>query len=156
MLARLVARRMSLPMAQPTSAPVQARFSHENGTQLRLQCFVAIRDAEGKVATVRIQGYDGWCLPGESMLVNESPDQAAVRVARTWFETPLGLQLDRILSFPATGGEDNRWYLLFIYHAEAPAGLKGTADTVELAFRSKSDPPAEWAMSHGDVWPQLW
>jgi hypothetical protein len=156
MLALRVARRMSLPMAQPPAQPVQARFAHENGTQLRLQCFVTVRDAQGKVATCRIQGYDGWCIPGESMLVNESPDEAAVRVARSWFVTPLGLQLDRILSYPATGGEDNRWYLLFVYHADAPADLKGTPDTIELAFRGKDEAPAAWAMSHGDVWDGLW
>jgi hypothetical protein len=89
------------------------------------------------------------------MFVNESPDEAAVRVARMWFQTPLGLQLDRVLSYPATGPGDDRWYLLFVYHADAPADLKGTPDTVELKFREKGDPP-QWAMSHGDVWPQLW
>lgn len=161
---------MSLPTAQ--TAPPQARFVHENGTQLRMQCFVAVRDSEGRVATLRIQGYDGWCLPGESMLLNESPDQAAVRVARSWFQTPLGLQLDRIISFPATGPEDDRWYLLFVYHADAPAGrvlsaagaadpnappgLAGTADTLDIVFRGKDDAPEAWAMSHADVWPQLW
>ena len=163
---------MSLPMAQPSAQPVQARVTHENGTQLRMQCFVTIRDGQGRVATVRVQGIDGWCLPGESMFVNESPDQAAVRVARMWFVSPLGLQLDRILSFPATGPEDDRWYLLFIYHAvvaprhdlssaaasdaDAPADLKGTPDTLELVFRGKDDAPPQWAMSHKDVWDSLW
>src|SRR5260221_12054954 len=108
---------MSLPMAQPTAQPLQARFAHENGTQLRLQCFVIPRDAQGRILAIRIQGYEGWCLPGESMLLNESPDEAARRVAKSWFETPLGMQLDRILSFPATGPEDDRWYLIFVYNA---------------------------------------
>ena len=147
---------MTLPMATPPSQPVQARFAHENGTQLRLQCFVTVRDAQGRVATMRIQGYDGWCLPGESMLLNESPDQAAVRVARLWFQTPLGLQLERVLSFPATGPEDDRWYLLFVYAADAPAGLQGTSDTIALEFHGKDDAPAQFAMSHRDVWDQLW
>ncbi|HET6405327.1 MAG TPA: hypothetical protein VFH78_11830 [Candidatus Thermoplasmatota archaeon] len=147
---------MSLPMQQPAAQPVQARFTHENGTQLRLQCFVVVRDAQERVATVRVQGIDGWCLPGESMYVNESPDQAAVRVARMWFTSPLGLQLDRILSFPAGGPGDDRWYLLFVYHADAPADLQGTSDTLELAFRGKNDAPEQWAMSHRDVWEALW
>lgn len=147
---------MSLPLANPPAQPVQARFEHENGTKLRLQCFVVVRDAQGRVATVKVQGIDGWCIPGESMNLNESPDQAAVRTARMWFTTPLGLQLDRVLSFPATGGEDDRWYLLFIYHADAPAGLQGTPDTVELKFRGKDEPPEQFAMSHRDVWQQLW
>lgn len=145
---------MTLPMSTPAAQPVQARFTHENGTQLRMQCFVIVRDGEGRVATLRVQGIDGWCLPGESMLVNESPDQAAVRTARTWFVSPLGLQLDRILSFPATGPEDDRWYLIFVYHADAPADLQGTSDTLEMAFRGKDDAP-QFAMSHRDVWQQL-
>ncbi|HVM45373.1 MAG TPA: hypothetical protein VM582_05505 [Candidatus Thermoplasmatota archaeon] len=147
---------MSLPMSQPSAQPVQARFTHENGTHLRLQCFLAVRDAQGRIATVRVQGIDGWCIPGESMLVNESPDQAAVRVARMWFTSPLGLQLDRVLSFPATGPGDDRWYLLFVYHADAPGELKATPDTLEIAFRAKDDAPPQWAMSHKDVWDQLW
>jgi hypothetical protein len=147
---------MTLPMASPPAQPVQARFAHENGTQLRLQCFVAVRDAQGKVATLKVQGIDGWCLPGESMFVNESPDQAAVRVARMWFESPLGLQLERVLSYPATGPEDDRWYLIFIYHADAPAGLRATSDTLALEFHGKDDAPRPFAMSHEDVWDQLW
>lgn len=147
---------MSLPLAQPNAQAVQARFTHENGTKLRLQCFVVVHDAQGRVATVRVLGIDGWCIPGESMVLNESPDQAAVRVARMWFVTPLGLQLDRVLSYPPTGPDDDRWYLLFVYHAEAPAALKGTPDTVELSFRGKDDPPPQFAMSHRDVWDQLW
>lgn len=148
---------MTLPMAQPNAAqPVQARFAHENGTQLRLQCFVIVRDAQGRVATMKIQGYDGWCLPGESMLLNEAPDQAAVRTARSWFDTPLGLQLDRVLSFPATGADDDRWYLLFVYHADAPANLKGTSDTLALEFRGKDDAPGPFAMAHQDVWNAIW
>lgn len=147
---------MTLPMAQPHAQPVQAKFVHENGTHLRLQCFLAVRDEQGRVATMRVQGIDGWCLPGETMLVNESPDQAAVRVARMWFQTPLGLQLDRILSFPATGPGDDRWYLIFIYHADAPAGLQGTSDTEEIVFRDQGKAPEQWAMSHHEIWPELW
>lgn len=146
---------MSLPLATPPAQPVQARFAHENGTQLRLQCFLVVRDAQDRVATLRVQGIDGWCLPGESMVLNESPDEAAVRVARMWFETPLGLQLDRVLSFPATGPGDDRWYLLFVYHADAPAGLRGTSDTEEIVFRSLRDPAPPFAMSHVDVWNAL-
>lgn len=142
-------------MTQPDAQPVQARFKHENGTQLRLQCFLAIRDAQGRAATVRVQGIEGWCIPAESMYLNESPEQAAVRVARMWFQTPLGVQLDRIVSFPATGPEDDRWYLVFVFHADAPANLVGTPDTLEIKFRGK-DEAAPFAMSHADVWPHLW
>lgn len=136
--------------------PALAKFVHESGVGLRLQCFLAVRDEAGRVATLRVQGIDGWCLPGETLLLNESPDQAAVRTARTWFQTPLGLQLDRILSFPATGGEDNKWYVIFVYHADAPADLKGTPDTEKIHFAGPQDEPLQFAMAHGDVWGALW
>lgn len=144
---------MALPTKLVQQAP--AKFVHENGTQLRMQCFVTVRDANDRIACLRVEGIDGWCLPGETMLVNESPDQAAVRVARTWFRSPLGLQLDRVLSFPATGGDDDRWYLLFVYHAEAPAELLGTDDTLEIMFHPPGAPPEQWAMAHGEVWAAL-
>ena len=145
---------MSMPV-ESGQAPAPAKFAHENGTQLRLQCFVAVRDAQGRVATLKVDGIEGWCLPGESMRLNESPDEAAVRTARAWFKTPLGMQLDRVLSFPATGPEDDRWYILFVYHADAPAQLEGTPDTREMVFRAKEGVPDKWAMSHHEVWPQL-
>ena len=150
-----VGRPMSLPLARPDAQPVQAKFSHENGTKLRLQCFLAVRDDKGRTACVRVQGIDGWCLPGENMNLNESPDEAAVRVARMWFSTPLGLQLDRVLSMPATGGDDDRWYLIFVYHADAPRDLQGTSDTEEIMFHPPGAPPERWAMAHGDVWHGL-
>lgn len=148
---------MSLPLAKPPTQPMQARFVSEDGaTKLRLQCFLIVRDAQDRIATLRIQGYDGWVMPGESMLLNESPDQAAVRVAKLWFDSPVGMQLDRILSFPATGPDDDRWYLLFIYHAEAPpGGLNATPDTLEIVYRSLKDPAPPFAMSHIDVWNAL-
>lgn len=146
---------MSLPMAQPQAQPVQARFVHENGTKLRLQCFLTVRDDNGSVALVRVQGIDGWCIPGESLVLNESPDEAAARVARTWFVTPLKPRLDRILSYPATGPDDDRWYLLFVYRADAPRDLQGTPDTEQILYQPLHVPPGQWAMSHGDVWAGL-
>jgi len=147
---------MTLPMASTTAAqPAPARFAHENGTQLRLQCFVTVRDANARVLALRVQNIEGWCLPGETMLVNESPDDAARRVVSTWFETPMQLWLERVLSFPATGPEDDRCYLLFVYSAEAPDGLKATPDTLEMKFFPVSEPPAPLAMAHADVWAKL-
>ncbi|HEX2022109.1 MAG TPA: NUDIX domain-containing protein [Candidatus Thermoplasmatota archaeon] len=146
---------MPLTVTPQAIAQAPAKFAHENGVQLRLQCFVTIRDAQDRVGLVRVEGIEGWCIPGETMLVNESPDQAAVRVARTWFRTPLGLQLERILSFPATGGDDDRWYLLFVYHADAPAALEGTPDTQEVRFFGLDETPSPFAMAHADVWGAL-
>lgn len=147
---------MSLPLAQPNAQPIQAKFEHaESGVKLRLQCFLVVRDDKERIACVRVQGIDGWCLPAESMYVNESPDQAAVRVARMWFKSPVGMQLERVLSFPATGADDDRWYMIFVYHADAPAQLIGTDDTEEIMFFPPGAPPERFAMAHGDVWAAL-
>lgn len=149
---------MPLPMAPPRTEydELQAKFVHLEGkVEFRLQCFLTVRDAQDRVCLARIQGYEGWCLPGEVVKVNESPDQAAVRVARSWFETPMQVWLERVLSFPATGPEDNRWYLIFVYAADAPEGLKGTPDTIEMAFHPAGSAPGPFAMAHGDVWNAL-
>lgn len=145
---------MSVPVASVNQLP--AKFVHKDADiEFRLQCFLTVRDEEGRTALLRIEGYEGWCIPAESMLVNESPDQAAVRVARTWFESPLGVWLERVLSFPATGGDDNRWYVVFVYAADKPADLKTTPDTQEIRFVAQGEAPGPFAMAHADVWNAL-
>lgn len=148
---------MPLPLAPKTPFDeLPAKFVHLEGkVELRLQCFLLARDAQERVCLARIEGFEGWCVPGEAMRVNESPDQAAVRVARGWFETPMQVWLERVLSFPATGPEDNRWYVVFVYAADAPKDLKGTADTLEMGFFPLGQPPGPFAMAHGDVWAAL-
>lgn len=150
---------MSLPLLNnnpnaPSGAamPNPAKFRHEDGISLRLQVFVLAKDEQDRVALQRIQGYDGWCLSGESLLLNESPNEAAKRVVRSWYASPLEPKLSRVLSFPAMGGDDDRWYLVLLYEARAPADLKTTPDCLELKFHALSTPPGAWAMSHGDVW----
>lgn len=151
------ARAMSLPMFTGGSnvQPAPAKFRHENGISLRMQVFVLARDAHERIATQRIQGYDGSCLSGENLLLNEAPDEAALRVVRGWYGSPMEPRLERVLSFPATGGDDDRWYVVFIYGAKAPADLKTTPDCEALEFRALDAGPESWAMSHDDVWKAL-
>jgi ADP-ribose pyrophosphatase YjhB (NUDIX family) len=139
------------------AAQLPAKFVHELGTwKLRLQCFVVVRDAQRRAALLRVEGIDGWCLPGEQMRFNESPDEAAVRVARSWFESPVGMALERVVSFPATGGEDLGWYLVFVYDAEARGELKATSDTLEVAWVAPGEtPPGPLAFAQRDVWQAL-
>lgn len=147
---------MSIPV-QTAYGSLPAKFAHkEADVEFRLQCFLTVKDAQGRVALARVQGIEGWCMPAETMRVNEAPEQAAVRVARSWFQTPVGLWLDRVLSFPATGPEDNRWYVIFVFAADAPADLQGTPDTEEIRFVAPGEaPPGPFAMSHRDVWSAL-
>lgn len=147
---------MSLPVLRTQYDALPAKFTHAEGqVELRLQCFLLVRDAQERVCLAKIEGIEGWCIPAETMRVNESPDQAATRVARSWFQTPMQLWLERVLSFPATGPQDNRWYVIFVYGADAPADLKGTPDTLEMGFFPLAEPPGPLGMSHGDVWNAL-
>ncbi len=145
---------MSLPVMSGVQ-PIQAKFQHETGISMRMQVFLLVRDQQQRIATQRIQGYDGWCLSGESLLLNEAPDAAAMRVAKGWYGSPLTPRLERVLSFPATGGDDDRWYLVFIYTADAPAQLAATSDCEAIEFHALHDARGEWAMSHGDVWQAI-
>lgn len=147
---------MSLPQLNPFAAPTPAKFTHENGGHLRLQAFVIVRDHERRIGTFRIEGYEGWALPGETLQFNEDPNAAAERILRTWFTTPPGApKLVDVLSYPATGKDDDRWYLLFVYEAEATPGMKGTPDTLDVQFVPAGKAPGEWAMSHADVFARL-
>ena len=147
---------MAAPLLQTPYDQLPAKFAHkEADVEFRLQCFLTVKDAQGRVLLMRIQGVDGWCLPAETMRVNEAPEQAAVRVARSWLSTPVGMWLDRVLSFPATGPEDNRWYVIFVFAADAPSDLKATPDTEEMGFFALDAPPAPFAMAHRDVWTAL-
>lgn len=147
-------------MAAPPSAPapsLPAKFVHELGVgKLRLQCFVLVRDAQRRVALLRLQDVEGWCLAGEMMLFNESPDQAAVRVARSWYASPVGMAMDRVLSFPATGGEDVGWYLVFVYEGETRGELQATPDTLEVRWVGlHEEPPTPFAFAHREIWNAL-
>lgn len=145
----------SVPDAVQIGSIPQAKFTHEDGTGLRLQAFLKVVDDAGRLACLRLDGYDGWTLPGETLRLNEAPHEAAARVASSWFATPLAPKLVDVFSYPATGPDDPRWYLLFIYEAKAPAGLKATPDTLEVRFAKPGEAPGPWAMSHADVWAKI-
>lgn len=147
---------MGAPATALAANQLPAKFLHEMGNwKLRLQCFVTVRDAQRRIALVRLQDVEGWCIPGETMLFNETPDDAARRVARSWFTVPVGMALDRILSFPATSAEDNAWYLVFVYDAEVRGELKGTPDTLEIRWVDAGEAPGPFAFAQGEVWQAL-
>ncbi|HVL47252.1 MAG TPA: hypothetical protein VM889_01705 [Candidatus Thermoplasmatota archaeon] len=142
---------------RPAGEPILAKFRHENGTHLRLQAFLAVRDGERRVATMRLEASpDAWSLPGENIRLNEAPLDAAKRVAKSWFETPLGEpKLVDVQSYPATGPEDDRWYLILVYEVNAPKDLKGTPDTLELVFTPVGKAPGEFYGDHASVFARL-
>lgn len=147
---------MPLPQLNPFAAPAPARFHHENGGQLRLQAFVIVRDASRRIATLRLAEYEGWMLPGETLLFNEDPHDAAARILKTWFATPPAApKLVDVLSYPATGADDDRWYLLFVFEAQATPALGGTPDTQEIRFVEPGHAPGPWSLSHADVFAKL-
>ncbi|MHB8605083.1 MAG: NUDIX domain-containing protein [Thermoplasmatota archaeon] len=140
------------------SPPVQARFNHETApTALRLQTFLLIRDEKRNVLGAQLDANGGkWSLPGETMLLNESPQEAAQRIAKTWFESPIpGAKLVDVFSYPATGADDDRWYLIFIFETHVAAMPKATPDTLALKFFAPGDAHGPWAMSHHEVWERV-
>ncbi|MEA3200291.1 MAG: hypothetical protein QOE90_1719 [Thermoplasmata archaeon] len=151
---------MSLPMhgdAQKWSE-LPAKFTvHDAHAELRLQCFLTIRDEQDRVLLAKLAENEGWAFPAETMRYNEAPDEAVARVARSWFQKgPEEVWLERVLSFPATGPEDNRWYMIFVYGAKPPADLTPTPDTEKVAYFPLKDVPKEGlAYSHRDVWQAL-
>lgn len=132
-----------------------AKFTHEMGAgpRLRLQAFVVVRDEARRILCLKEKDV-GWMLPGELLAVNEAPDDAARRVVATWFKTPLQMWLTEVLSFPATGPEDDKWYLIFLYEADAPEGLAYAEGTEEGKFFPAGKGP-EFAMAHADIFTRL-
>jgi ADP-ribose pyrophosphatase YjhB (NUDIX family) len=152
-----VVRRMPMHTDAQKWSELPAKFTlHDAPAELRMQCFLVIRDGEERVAMAKLQDTPGWAFPAETMRFNEAPDEAVARVARSWFEVPPSeVWLERVLSFPATGPEDSRWYVIFVYGAKAPADLKATPDTEKVQFFDPATPPDAFAFSHVDVWRAL-
>lgn len=140
-----------------TSFPVPKEPHHwvnGQGLGLRLQCFVAVRDAQRRIAVVRLKGNpEQWMLPGESFRPNEHPDEAARRVCEMWFGQDLQARFAGWQNYPEAN--DQRWYLLFLYEAHAPAHLAKPDDTEEIRFVAPGHAPGPFAMSHGEVFAQL-
>lgn len=136
-----------------------AKFQHEGGlpVRLRLQAFVTVRDGDGRVALLRLrEAPDVLLLQGELMQVNEHPDEAAERVAKSWFESDLkDLKLASIENYPATGGDDTSWYMIFRYEAKAAGELKGTPDTMEIKWARPGEDVADLGFAHRDVWERI-
>lgn len=148
---------MSLPM-QPSGAKAWPEQPHHwvnsEGLGLRLQCFLVVRDADRRIACVRLKEQQGWFLPGESFRPNEAPDDAARRVSTTWFGVDLQPRVAGFQSYPDHG--DGKWYVIVLYEAQVPkGGLKVLEDTAEIAFAPAGKAPGPFAMSHADVFERL-
>lgn len=143
---------------EQSSFPVPKEPHHwvnSQGLALRLQCFVAVRDGQKRIALVRLKNSpEHWMLPGESFRPNEAPDEAARRVCEMWFGQDLKARIAGWQNYPDNG--DQRWYLLFIYEAQAPAaGLPKPDDTEEIRFVAPGEAPGPFGMSHAEVFAQL-
>jgi ADP-ribose pyrophosphatase YjhB (NUDIX family) len=143
----------------PTSSfPVPKESHHwvnSEGLGLRLQVFLIVRDADRRVACVRLKSSpDVWMLPGESLRPNEELQAAAERVSEMWFGANLKPRLTGVQNYPDTG--DKKWYVLFMCEAPAPpGGLKKPDDTEEIAFVPVGKAPGPFGMDHGTVFGHL-
>ncbi|MGQ0535736.1 MAG: NUDIX hydrolase [Methanobacteriota archaeon] len=140
----------------PVNPADPTRFFNADGLQLRLQCFLLVRDAKRRIACVRLKNNAlAWNLPGETMRPNEDPNEAARRVAELWFGEKLAPKVAQVVNFPEEGG-DKRWYVLFLFEADAPAGgLKAPEDTEEIRFVEPGTIPGPWNLDHGSVWARV-
>jgi len=149
---------MTLPFARGDAKPPSdpSKFFNGDGLSLRLQCFLVIRDADRRIACVRLKGSEGrWSLPGENVRPNEDLHEAARRVSQMWFGTDLQPRIADILTFPEEN-DDKRWYVLFLYEAQAPrGGLPKLDDTDEVAFVPAGKAPGEFGMDHASVFARL-
>lgn len=137
--------------------PHPTHFWNTDGLQLRLQCFVIVRDEDDRVALVREKERPNVLnLPGETVIPNSNLDEMAGRVSELWFVDRLDTEVSQVLSWPAED-PNGKWYIVFLYEADKPAdGLKMPDDTEEFVWVStKGDPPGDLAMNHVDVWEQL-
>jgi ADP-ribose pyrophosphatase YjhB (NUDIX family) len=146
---------MSLLHRGPSLPDKPHHWINSDGLGLRLQCFLIVRDADRRVACVRLKENGGaWSLPGESLQPNESPPMAAERIAKSWFGLSLPATPTEVVNFPDDG--DGKWYMIFLYEAATPrGGLPKLADTDEIAFTPVGKPPGAFAMSHSDVFARL-
>lgn len=144
------------PLAQ-SSFPVPREPHHwvnSEGVGLRLQCFLLVRDAQRRIACVRLKNNpDVWMLPGESLRPSEAPDAAARRVSESWFGADLEPRIAGFMNFPDEG--DQRWYVLFLYEAAAPAKLTEPDDTEDIVFVAPGKAPGPFGMDHGSVFARL-
>lgn len=133
------------------------------GLKLRLQVFLIVRDAEGRVACVREKERPQvWNLPGETVPPNVDLNETAGKVSELWFVDRLPASVADVQTYPADRDDPNdKWYVLFIYEAEAPdpsaddGGLKMPDDTAEIRFFPLDEPPEAWGMDHGSVFERL-
>jgi ADP-ribose pyrophosphatase YjhB (NUDIX family) len=130
-------------------------WANSEGLGLRLQCFLVVRDADRRVACVRLKANpDVWSLPGESLRPNESPPMAAQRVAQMWFGQDLPAIAGDVVNFPDDG--DGKWYMIFTYETQAPrGGFTLPDDTAEIAFAPVGKPPGPFGMDHASVFARL-
>lgn len=129
------------------------------GLQLRLQVFVKVKDAEGRIALVQLKENPGfWWLPAETLQPNEPVKEAAKRVCKTWFGDELDPRVSDVVTFPyAEGDPAVKWYIVHVFEADAPeGGLELLDDTKEITFvEPGSEPPGPFAMGHEDMWPLM-
>jgi ADP-ribose pyrophosphatase YjhB (NUDIX family) len=135
-----------------------ARYSHDKtGTGLRMQAFLILRDERGRIPVQRIEDFpDSWLLPGEMVQEGEDPRDAADRIAGMYFESEVeGIEFADLLNFPPDPPHHEKWYMIFVFEAEAPDDLAFPDDTLEHRFTDPDDPPVPLGFDHATVWEEV-
>ena len=116
-------------------------------------------DHIGALDPSRVEAHShGWMLPSSHLIFQESPDDAAQRIAKEQLDLPnLRLSVPKVVSevysprrFPAVA---HHWDIEFLFHGEiAAADVRNPAAWKELAFVDlRRTSKSEIARSHEDV-----
>lgn len=146
-----------MPLQIGPDEPHPTHFWNKDDLQLRLQCFVIVRDDEGRVACVREKERPQvWNLPGETVPPDTDVRGFSRDVSELWFVEPLETRPLDVLTWTTDEPGVDKWYITFLFEADAPEdGLDKPDDTEEIRFFALDEPPAEFAMDHGSIFEAL-
>jgi hypothetical protein len=121
-----------------------------------LQVFVAVRDAQLRIACVQLDSRPGeWMMPSENCFDGTDPTQLVRDVLPRWFDTPLGEpRLVQAQNYPPEDG-DEHWMVVLVHEVDAPARLVATPDTTALRFFPPGPLPGPMFKDHAAVWARL-
>lgn len=131
-------------------------FEDEGVGLAHMQVFLAVRDAQRRVALVQLDNHPGqWMMPSENCFDGTDPNALVRDIAPRWFRTPLPEpRLVQAQNYPPEDG-DGHWMVVLVYEADAPRDLQGTPDTTALRFFPAGEPPGPMFKDHATVWRKL-
>jgi ADP-ribose pyrophosphatase YjhB (NUDIX family) len=151
-------------------APYRRMYIHVPKGGVCLSAFVVVRDTRGRILFGRPRAHSAWpergclplwrvreirkngewILPASHLLMGESPDAAARRIARVWLGQPTATPLMTAIDssgFPGAGGptpgkthpRNFHWTLCFVYQLRIDRLTRTPTPWEELRFFSRAE-----------------